>query len=156
MRWDGFSAVRDAEQKEYCCEQDKWHPLPEVAVDLVVINWSLNFWIWAQNYETLFHKLLFYLVFFFTFFSPQILERKGGVWVRHCSEDAVSMPFEYMKHQGKLLNMWTVIWAFIVSVIKNQCTTKKEHGLKGLSTHFNLQTSTEIYVENPNSGKLRV
>lgn len=146
MRWDGFSAVRDAEEKEYAVSKTSDILSQKLLWILLLLT---EVWIWAQNYEILFHKR-----FFFFFFS-QILERRG-VWVRHCSEDAVSMPFEYMKHQGKLLNMWTVIWAFIVSVIKNQCTTKKEHGLKGLSTYFNLQTSTEIYVENPNSGKLRV
>lgn len=40
-----------------------------------------------------------------------------------------------------------LIQVFIVNMIKTQGTTKKEHGLKGLPTYFDLQSSTEIHAQ---------
>lgn len=54
--------------------------------------------------------------------------------------------YEIPTPEGKHLNMWMVIWAFIVNMIKNQGTTKKEDGLEGLPKHFNLQSSIEIHA----------
>lgn len=68
MRWDGFSAVRDAEEKEYAVSKTSDILSQKLLWILLLLT---EVWIWAQNYEILFHKR-----FFFFFFFPKYLREE--------------------------------------------------------------------------------